>query len=104
MAGSCPAQAQRARDAGAAGGGAVQGGEAPHEAAIRGDGAVSACKRRKLRASEGLGQIRIGQQPGRAGQGRAQVQAAGEQDEAEAQDAVARRAARQMRCSMARRG
>ena len=37
---------------------------------------------------EGFGQIGIGQQPGRAGEGGAEPQAAGEQDQAEAQDAV----------------
>lgn len=85
---SWPGPAQDGGDAAAPGGGAVQGHEGAEHGAVGGDGAAPGGHGRKFRTAQGFGQIGIGEEPGRAGQGGAQVQPAGQEDEAHAQDAV----------------
>lgn len=87
--GSWPGEADRAADAGAARGIPVQALQGGQEAGVAGFVPVFAGRRRgDFHASEGFGQKRVRQQPGRAGQGATEVELADEDQEGEAEDAV----------------
>ena len=80
--------AEAVGEAGAAASGAVEGGEGFQPVPVGGECAVARWKGRDFHPAQGFGQIRVREEPGRAGEGGAEAEAAGEEDEAQAEDAV----------------